>query len=481
MKTPVLLAPALLCACAAASPQIDALVTMARAAPAEFSADASIRIAASQQVDKTRKIELLNFAFQRAGSAEHPYKRRAAITLPNSQSGYWNRVYGQDLDTLSLRLRAVSAMLPIDSRKAVDLFLKIPPLRLPRVACEEYLVYDVAPFYELLGDLAHRDRRVLLATYAQSITSPPEIAPMARVISAAGLKDREFERVLAAFGKALGKIGGDDRSFTASSAGKEIESLVEEARRRKLNPLPLIENYRLYLVNNLTAPRCSDDELVQGGRLSFGIFGGQTAEQKSTAEAADFVTFFNTHLRVDPLKPISEQEATPSRLEGVATGLRYCQSAECRAITDQYRRLIIKESGTPYLAAERNSPEWQAKLRDFLASLEKWQPAGEDATTELYQEKCLAYSQLLNVAEGPNREPVFRAFAGFASASPLEKTNRAEWFLPLNGLIGRLSLDPAGFGKFGEELRKSKNPVVALYAALETALPRPAERVLPLM
>jgi len=43
---------------------IDALLDAARAAPAEFAADAMIRIAALDQLEKARRIELLEQAFQ---------------------------------------------------------------------------------------------------------------------------------------------------------------------------------------------------------------------------------------------------------------------------------------------------------------------------------------------------------------------------------------------------------------------------------
>jgi hypothetical protein len=56
-----------------------------------------------------------------------------------------------------------------------------------------------------------------------------------------------------------------------------------------------------------------------------------------------------------------------------------------------------------------------------------------------------------------------------------------EWFLPVNGLIGRLALDPLGMGRLAEELRKVDDPIVALYANLEAVAPRPPDRILPLL
>ncbi len=474
---------------AAAPAGIDALIEAARAAPPEFASDALIRIAATGQVDRARKLELLEQAFQRAAGAEQPFKRRAAFSPPNSRAGHWNRVYGQDLDGLSLRLRVVAAMLPLDGRKARDFFLQIPPVRPPRVKCEEFLVYDVDRFYELLGDVARQtfsEKEVqegqplrLLARYAAAIASPVEIAPMARTIAAANLKDAEFEKLIASFAAALGKIAGDDRSFAyAYTAGRAIESLVGEMNRRELSPLPLIERYRLYLVTNLSAARCADDDLVTGSATSFGLV---SPEQQANQQAADFAGFFNSRLRMPPLQPIAEQESTPASMEGVASGLRLCQDEGCRAMAGQYRRLVLKDSGTPYPPSERNTAEWQARLRAFLEAVNQWKPDAGTPAAEYFEERCQAYSDLLNIADGSNRELVVHSLLDFAGSNPLQTTNRLEWFLPLNGLIGRLSLDPMGWEKLAAEVRQSKNPVIALYAALEAAAPRTPDRILPLL
>ena len=47
-------------------------------------------------------------------------------------------------------------MLPLDQAKARELFLRIPPLNPPRVKCEEFQVYDVGRFYDVLGNLVRQ-------------------------------------------------------------------------------------------------------------------------------------------------------------------------------------------------------------------------------------------------------------------------------------------------------------------------------------
>jgi hypothetical protein len=492
MKTLAVILLPVLCAAADAPAGLDALLDAARAAPAEFAADAIIRIAGLNQLEKARRIELLEQAFQRASGAQQPYKRHATFVRPDTPSGFLNRAYGQDLDAMSLRLRAIDALLPLDAQKARDLFLQTPPPNTPPLKCDDFLVYDVGRFYDTLGSIARQSFTAqevqagepfrLLERLAGAIASPVQVAPVARMLAAASVKDADFRALMTSFAEALGKISGDDRSFTYSMpAGQQILALVEESKRRQLSPLPLLEAYRLYLVDNLSAARCADDGLMTGNASSFGLDGGQAIDQ----QAQDAVAFFNQRLRLAPLQPIQEEESTPARLEGVATGLRMCEDAECRAIAEQCRGLAFGENGSPYTPAQKNTLAWRAKVRDLLAALSRWQegaPGAHPTAAEHFRAKSAAYSDLLNlVFNGPDRDVVVRAMLDFLKQNRFQRENRLEWFLPVGALIGRVALDPVGMGRVAEELLKVDDPTIALYANLERVAPRTPDRILPLL
>ena len=492
MKTLALILLPMLSAAADAPAGIDALLDAARAAPAEVAADATIRIAALDQLEKARRIELLDEAFRRASGAQQPYKRHATF-LQAGPSSYLNRAYGQDLDILSLRLRAIDALLPLDRQKARDLFVQIPPPRTPRLKCEDFLIYDVGRFYDTLGSIARQSFTAqevqagepfrLLQRFTGAITSPVEVAPVARMLAAAAnVKDADFRALVNSFAGALGKISGDDRSFAFSiTAGKQILALVEESKHRQSSPLPLLEAYRLYLVNNLSAARCADDDSMLGNAASFGFVSGQAVDQ----EAQNAVALFNQNLRMAPLQPIQEQETTPSRLEGVATGLRACEDAACRAIAGQYRGLVFGENGSPYTPGQKETPAWRGKVRDFLAALSRWQESASEegpAAADHFRMKAASYGDLLNlVLNGPDREAVLRAMLDYLKQNRFQRENRMEWFLPVNALIGRVALDPLGMGRLAEELGKVDDPIMALYAKLEAVAPRTPDRIMPLL
>ena len=492
MKTLAAILLPMLCAAAEAPAGIDALLDAARAAPPEFAADAAIRIAALDGLEKARKIKLLEQAFQRASGAQQPYKRHAAFVLAGTPSGLLNRAYGQDLDAMSLRLRAIDALLPLDRQKARKLFLRTPPPKIPRLTCDDFLIYDVGRFYDTLGSIARQTFTAqevqagapfrLLEQFVGAIASPVQVGPVAGMLAATSVKDAEFRALASLFAEALGKISGDDRSFTYSlPAGKQILALVEESKRRQYSPLPLLEAYRLYLVNNLAAARCADDDSMLGYSASFGLVTGQTIDQ----QAQDAVEFFNRSLRMAPLQPIQEQEAMALRSEGAATGLRACDDAECRAIAEQYRGLLFGENGALYTAERKSTPEWRGKVRDFLSALARWQEGASGArptAAEHFRLKSATYGDLLSlVSDGSDRELVARAMLDYLKHNRFEREDRMEWFLPVSALIGRVALDPLEMGRLKDELRKVDDPIIALYANLEALAPRTPGQIVPLL
>lgn len=486
MKFPILLAVPLLCLAAAPPPDLEPLLQRARSLPGEFTADALLRIAALDNLDKTRKIALLDEAFRRAAESPEPYRRRATMAQVASSAGFFNRAFDQDLDALSLRLRTIEALLSLDPPHARDLFLQIPSISLPRLKCSTFLVYDVDRYYQVLGRIArdgftaaqieNGEALRLLTQQAGAIASPAQVIPMARVIAESKIKDPGFQQLVAAYTAALGKITGDDRSFTyAHSTGSAIFSLTEELKSRKLSPLPLLEAYRLYLVENLSAERCADDSLMLNTPQSFGL---DTAAPTPVTNPAEF---FNLTMRIPPLQLIQEGEIQPAKVDGVAEGLESCTGGTCKDLAKQYRSLIFRDTGAAFSNADRQSEDWQTKLKSFLNTMAFWQPKSP-ADAPYFRDKCILYTDLLSIVPTPeNRQTVARALMDFVEPSPFQKVSPIQWFFPVNALLGRIALDPNGLGKLLPTLTKSHDPLVALYAQLETLAPRTPDRIMPLL
>jgi hypothetical protein len=479
------------CSAAGVPPdEIESVIEMAHGAPGEFAADALLRIAALEPLDSARRARLIEEAFSHAAEAQQPFKRRSAMRSFSSNTGFLERAFGQDLDALSLRARAVQAMLPLDAGKARRLFLDIPPVDVPLVSCSSFLVFDVDRYYDALAAVEQRaftaqevhdgaPYRFLLQGIA-AMAAPVQVAPVARAILSSSLSGAEFPGAVAAFTAALRKMLGDDRSFTYAlpAAGTQVLALIEECQRRRTSPLPLIEAYRLYLTSNFSAARCADDDLLEGSGTSSTAVYGQTVDQRSL----DAIRFFNQRIRMTPLQPIQPTEAAASSRVGAAGGLRSCESEECQAMARQYRSLVFNSGGAALPSAMRETVEWQERYRQFLAALANWQDASGPDGAQQFREKCAFYGDLIGLSPGGRgREAGVRAMLEFLQRSRSQANSRIEWFLPVNALIGRVGLDPLGWGYLADDLYRSNDAVITLYAKLENVAPRPAPDILQLM
>jgi hypothetical protein len=453
---------------------IEQALDLARSAPADLASDALIRLANLDRLEKKRRIELLKQAFDLAQGATQPDKRHAASVHAAGPAGFLERAYAQDLDALSLRLRAIEALLPLDPRTARERFEEIPPLQLPPLGCEDVLVYDVSRFYEVLGRVAAesftakeaRDRAPakFLTRYVGLIASPAQIAPAARLLATAVLTDSDFQTLATAFAGALSRIAGDDRSFAyaAREAGAAIEELATLGERRaQLSPAVLLGAYRTFLVNHLTGVRC---EALESGSDS------------------DLGASFNERLRASGLPLIGETELTPSKVEGKAKGLTWCESPECRAIRDQYHAVVFRPDGEAFQEKQRETIEWQAQVRDFLAAMASWNQSANASPAEHFREKIGFYSDLLAIVpNGDTREYVLRSVLAFLIQSRPRPEERIEWYLPIVQLVGRVNLDPLGLGKLASDLRQANDPAIALEMAVEQLAPHPVNEFMLLL
>lgn len=466
---------------APSTPDPDTVTAMARKAPAEFAADAMIRVASNAKLDARTRVKLLTEAFRLAGGAQHPLKLRGAITRSGSDGAFLERAYRQELDTLSLRLRAVREMLPLDGAKASKLFFSIPRPAVPPVHCEEIVVYDVDLYYDGLGAIAklgHRDLGKLLKERVGGITSPAQVAPVARLLRQAGLNDADLRKLTDSFATRVSAVAGDDRSFTyyATAAAPAIQDLVEELKRRNLPALPLAEAFRKYLVSHLSGDRCADGHLIYNGPLTVNVMTGQPVEVIGSSTA----TFFKDRIMMPPLTGLTEQETTPNSLKGVAAGAQTCTDDQCKHFNDLSRNLAFTSEGTPREEAERKTDAWRASLRSALTELEAWQPGKGQTADDLFRDKTWVYDNLYAMAPQASRELVERSWIDYLKQSRSTVSDRGRWLLPVSALIGRSALDPAN-RKLAEMLSGTNDPVIALYIQVEALAPRDAATILSML
>jgi len=350
------------------------------------------------------------------------------------------------------------------------------------------MVYDVDGFYETLSRIASQtftpeeiergESARFIQPYIAAIGSPVQIPAAARLIAASTASDKEFQGFLTALAKAMSGISGDDRSFTYAAAGPQIRTLVEAAQRRRLPSAPLVEAYRLYIVNHMSAVRCADDDLMASQAQSLGLVDPRQAERQGPDPAA----YFNARLRVPPLQDIQEPEVTPSKIEGVASGLRGCDDDGCKAVVAKYVDLILDPGRNAYPPSHKDSPEWQKQFQEFLASLAAWQSPGDAFAAAYFRDKSALYNDASTVApNAAGRETVLRAELEFVCKAKASAPNRVQWFLPVNAMIARAALAPAELDKLAADLRHTGDPIVTLFAELEALAPRTPDLTVPLL
>uniref|UniRef100_Q020U8 Uncharacterized protein n=1 Tax=Solibacter usitatus (strain Ellin6076) TaxID=234267 RepID=Q020U8_SOLUE len=447
----------------------QSLLDLARSAPAEFAADSLIRIAALPQIPKAKQLELLQQAFEYGGMAQHPYKLQSAVTGMGGSAAFLNRANLQGLDGMTLRLRAIEAIIPLDPKEAWERFDQLPPLQLPALGCAQNQGYDVSLYYEVLGRVAGQHS---IDRYLAALTSPAQVGPAARMLSRLGVGNDAFRSAATAFAGALPRVGSDDRSFTmATTAGGDVLALVEACRNRGVPGVMVVDAYRQYLVSHLAGERCADNAQIQNNSANVGT--GIANEPLADQRSADAVRLFNEKIREAPVKPIERYETYASKTEGTASTAGACDDAACLAVREAYRHLLFNSIGVAYSADERGKQEWRDQLPGLLEKLDQWKDASSRDRVAAFAAKCSFYSELAGVAVMPaDRDAIYRAMVEFVRRSDLRSENRMEWFLPLNALIGRAAMYPAGYGQLIDELAKSSDPVIALYAQLEMAAPR---------
>jgi hypothetical protein len=456
------------------SSAIDAVVDLTRGAPAELAADALIRLASLDQLPKKRRIELLEQAFQSAAASPVPYKKHSALARMQAPSAFLEHAYALDLDALSLRLRAVQALLLLYPQRARARFEDIPPIDLPNLTCDDFMAYNLSRYYQVLAEVAaqgfsakeakEEEPIKFLARYA-SISHPAQIAHAARMLAGnLSVPDSEFQSLVTAFAGNLSRMGGDDRSFTdaAREAGPAIAALAQTSTRRGLAPVVVLGAYREFLVSHLTAARCE--------------------EADSAGASSDPADYFNSHLRTAAVGSIDESERTASKREGKPQGLASCDSPECQNIRAQYKSLVLKDNGEAVQESDRQSTDWQIRVRDFLSALASWNDSSGVPPIQYFREKMDFYNQLIAIVpKGETSDYAVSSMSSFLIASRPSGEDQIEWYLPVIQIVGRVALNPGAYERATADLRQANDSAIALEMALELVAPHPVNEFMLLL
>ncbi len=461
-----------------------------RSAPPEFATDLLIRIAESKKIaDADWKRELVEEAFRLAPSVQEQTKRVALGSSPtDTRSGFLAQSFDLKLDALSLRCRAVNAMLAIDKQKARELFGEIPRVQLQPLNCEDALVYDVSDFYTTLKKIAEtsftqkeiksNEPVRLIESYVDQMTSPVEVAPALELVASTNTTHYQREEFVYAFSKALSNISGDDRSFTKSLyyVDKGIKNLITQCLQLGVSIDELLKAYRTYLVRHFSAARCADNS---------SIFPNQSG----------VISDFNNELRLKSPKnilAISSDDCKPLRIDGTVRTYMHWQTPKSSVLLTEIKKLRFGSGDNPSIAgteqlttAERDTLDWRAKLDDFLKDLADWKKEDEETEEDYFHQKCILFRALIQLIPRETlREDVIRSYVQFLNSFDLNRGSRIEWFWQAKFLLKDSpffdSLKDSGpryVVKSSDMLpivETTKNPVLYLYAQAEKLLSGPS-------
>jgi hypothetical protein len=255
MRTALFLSCAsLLAAPARQDVRIERIIDLSRSVPAEFGAQALLRVIESGMVtDEQMQGKLIEEAFEKASAARVPVARRVIPAIPSDDPVFLRaQGYGQGFDRLSLQTRAVRAMLPLNPKRALALFESIPYPEVPWRDCQEPTFEDVSGYFQTLAAVAPqagRDADKLALAALSRIQSPAELAPAARMVQSVPMPQDSREVLAISLAAIRERVGSDScldaippNTVSLADAGKQRTTIlrpeVESLRRRWLALMP---------------------------------------------------------------------------------------------------------------------------------------------------------------------------------------------------------------------------------------------------
>jgi len=453
------------------TPEVQAVVNLALAAPPEFAANAILRlIGEGKVIHRGAQRELLETAFQLGGRAQHPIRLVALQGSVDTRAGYRANALRVKLDAVSLQARAIQLVTPLDKAAARDWYRAFRRPQAERQSCSSALIPDFTAYYDMLTGLAQgvftaadgdKDSRVaFVQTAVDGIASHSEVAPAARMLASIDWTASQFEIVTGAYFSKLTQLNADDRTFAFSAGDIEtsIAALIHRARQYNTRPERIAESYRAYLVSNLSAPRCGDN--------------GPTRVQATGGDGP--VELFSATVRGE-LAPLTPEEIRPRsrKTEGEPKFEHYWQSSEAKQIFELCLKLRTGADGNYLPEAARNTREWKRQLGDFLTQIALWQPAHENSEEDFYHQKAIVYEALIELTPpGDIRGRVLGDYMAFLKTANLQQQNPVEWYWHVRSTLNRVRpTQPAEAQRLLDAFAVSGNVMLALEAMLERIAP----------
>jgi hypothetical protein len=249
-----------LCLVLAAPPEDPRQSIMDRAAavPPEVAADLYIKLAESgYPPDKTKRLEMLEDAWRLSALAKQAMPPLVAVTGLQSETDASRVLNSPRLDSLTLKVRTIRAMLRLDRKTALDRLIEFPLPAPPPAPCESVLTGDPSPFFQLLVDVGDIER---LTLEVGSLTVPEQLQPALKAVF--DIKTSPEHRALMEnrWGAAVKDIRASFRSFCASSGRfyNELAAMAEKTKETSDSYSAAVEALQTYENRHWSGEVCAD-------------------------------------------------------------------------------------------------------------------------------------------------------------------------------------------------------------------------------
>ena len=410
--------------------EVLVLLNDARMAAPELATETLIRISQSRKAANAAwRIEIIEEALRRADEVKYPL-RRTLIPVKgmhvDTPPGYLSYAYDLKLDRLSLKSSVLRELLKVKKDRARQLVFEMGgTLDLKPLSCSDLLAYDVSEIYSAVGSVAKEVfsrqeveeglRGLFVVPWLENISSPAQIPPALDLLAQFQESDAEKFLLFAALSRAIDRNFADDRSFTdmlerggtQNKIGRLVSGLGDESLKADLSA-----SYRSFLLKNLRAPRCGENEI------------------KVDSELPRYILQTNYIFREKSLK---SDDVAHSDVKEKAEIVSYWRSQSSLRIRNQFRELRTAKS------REGITPEeWAAMFRQAMESLNDWRTSDDESESDLFNQKSVLLRTLYeDVPDGKLREALTENFVKLLESSPIQKQSFGEWLFHARWLASK--------------------------------------------
>lgn len=460
------------------------LADAARSIQPELGADVLIRLVESKKISEVpQRIKLLEDAFALAAAARYPLRLRGIASWTDNREWALDRGLALGLSATSLRVRVVKAMLPLDPPRARRLFDTIT-VQLAPLSCKDTYDYDLHDYFEAVDAIltsgftpAERKKEADMVWFGdkiRSISSPYQLEEVALILENERWPKRQLEFLISGFSLIMKQMTADPLSLQRKmnyGLQQRMFNLSRVLLKHEIPTLPLLDAYRTLLVRAMRGTRCVPPK------------------RPSSDSYTEMVKLFNSDMRKlapvgsEPIAPITTEESQPVATEESGQVHDYWKTDQTIALMAGQRRLRF---GTPeqqaanekipqrvrgtlnFLTADqRRENEWETALREFLNEVDRWNRDHKEQDADHFHQLVMVYQHIHWLTPpGDLRRQILERLVTTLKTSPVAVTSPPEWYAELDRLLRSSELNPEERRQVREEVKRSGDAAMVLYADL---------------